>query len=857
MSAEETQSALDRAAEALRAGTEVATETGTDVVRAAGTDIAAERKVEMVRKRAEIMRREQEARKAYDEAKAVVQQEKDRLQKMLWALEKEFEPMRKKLALMADGIDALNIYLGRDEEIIVVREGERAPESEPVTVRQLVLVMGEESLLAVDGDGMDYRDIDDFTDWLTRSEEHIQQIIPEQKSVVALIPRRAKKEYASPWEQDAADAENRRTWWLIRNGECLWLTTTAFTVGERVVPTPKEFTSLFERRTFDGKTEPLQPGTREWEKAEESADARTRHYMKVALLLEGLIERTTVFHPHMGASFLNQSDYDEGRIRVILDAEASLTSGRPSFSAWRKAKMSELQEGMRIIGAFRQRMRLHRTKENRPDVHPEGATPRNNIPYIVKARDSHDRPWSFSFERQDLIWDENTYTERAPKTKGTGYLDIWDDWVVPLDLVTEEEIAYYLNSRTERHAYLDMVPTLRAALAVKVAEREEEAPFRAALIGRLEAAGDTDAESIADDLIVWYKTANKWHRALKSEDESAAKLILAEARRRRSSAVSDDIIASIRAAHPNAIAIARRASDIVAVERTERVFGGVPTNVYVTVHVYGLRGALKDSLEWSMLRRSQIARWSILWESEAWSDQVFDAKARENLTDEQIDELVEFCQRHFPRLAQVRVDGEKAHAYAMNDDGEMIHAWVTPWNGARFHPSTSGLWGGARDLESSYWGEAKPETTVWQNDAVIADHKKAKAAAESERQENRRITDLVWRAVASIEDAWKVEETERIRGRFLEDFGDESLWEGHLKTVTIPSYPGESARDARSFGSWHHHPKPIAAAVRAIIERGESFAGKTVREVVTAEGGDIEKVHESIRDLAFPKEESE
>ena len=49
-----------------------------------------------------------------------------------------------------------------------------------------------------------------------------------------------------------------------------------------------------------------------------------------------------------------------------------------------------------------------------------------------------------------------------------------DTWVLPYDLVSVDELSYYLNSRDSRKSFLSMVPTIRAALAAKQAEAAQE-----------------------------------------------------------------------------------------------------------------------------------------------------------------------------------------------------------------------------------------------------------------------------------------------------------------------------------------------------------------------------------------------
>lgn len=882
MSTSEIEAAKQRAREAAAEVERIESEaisTSAELAFTRGVDVAKERKAAMVKQRAAALHAKNAAEKAQQEVKDLVEAEKKRLQDLVWALDKEMAPLREKVARMQDGIHALNIYLGRDEEIIpVITDGERAAADTPITVRQLVLAMDEESIIAADGEGMDFTNVDDFVAWLASAPTHVEQVIPDRKGVVAIIPRRAPKKYEDPWMDKTAAEENRRTFWLIRNGDLLWMTTTDFTVGNRVVPSDREFTGLFESRVFDWNTreyvtKPLQPGTEAWEKAEKASDLRTRHYMKVALLLEGLAERTTVLHPNTGVSFLDQRHYDDGRVRIIMDAENAISMGRPSFKDWQRDKMNAMREGMRIVGAFASRMRTYSTKDESSHTRPNGATPSNDEIYVVKEHEDtwNGWRWAFTFTRHDAnIWDDDLREFRSPKTKGTGYLTGHEEWVVPLDLVTIEEIDYYLNSRTERHAYLNMIPTLRAARAILVAERESEEPFRTALIGSLtkQGADIDDAPSLADDLIRWFKTANKWNRALESKDTNASRVILAEAKRRRGES-SGAVLEILRKAHPTAVAIARRTSDIVVAERTVRRYENEPTNIFVTLYTYGLRGALKKTDEWQTLRRSQVARWTIMHSTDEWAAQVFDVKPNELVTDELVDEVVEFAKAKYVTLVRVaiRPDGSGADAYVLDEpgvdipryyrhsqdagDGKIKHAFIAierSKHGARL--ATEGVAGSSRDLGRK---TKSSDRVAWEDSKLIAINDERNAAEDREREAHRAQTHQIIGYIGQLESIWNDQRDSEEFARFMEDFGDESLWEGHRKTMkSRKSAPLPSRYDMQQRGGHWWKPTGLLGALEAIIVRGDSPAGRTVREIVIDEGFEAHKIDDSILDLRFP-----
>lgn len=806
--------AIARVGDLAAAAADTASQPGSAVV-PSGIGEAEAVKAGMVERRAALLRQKQEVEQAAAEAKALVQAKVKEMERKLAEQLALLQPALDQLAVLSDGVDALNIYLGRYEEIITLLEGERAPADTPVSVRQLVLAMDEESLLFVDRDGMDFRDIDAFADWLSRDPSHLDTLLPEAKGIVALIPRRSRKNYADPWLQNQADAANAQTYWLIRNGAAAFLTSAPFTVGRHTVPTPKEFTDMFiVKGRFGQPDRKLEPGSEEWMKAEKQADQRTRHYMKVALLLQGLLDRTAVLHPHDGVSFLDQAQYDAGRVRVVLDGENALTDGRPSFRAWRSERVAAMHSGMRVIGAFSSRMQLFDTRDHGAQVRPKGSSPQNMTPYNVRASSRAYYDWEFTFERTEKIFDEESYTWRLPKTKATGYLSNSDGWWLPLDAITEDEIRYYMGSRTQRHEYLDMIPALRAALAVKEAEHEAEAPFRAALIDAIARETALDSSDVlADELITWYKTANQHHRALTGDDAKAAKVILAEARRRaRGDSKDAERVAALLAKHPTAMAVARRSSDFIVAVPEQRTYAGATQNVFCRLHIYTLSGALKDTREWVTLTRAQVARWTILHADETWDGWSFNPDLQHYYTDDELTCVIDYLRSRYPDMFLCRVEpgakgtlGANGQAYAWNGDkGLRALTFYVKRNRdstVRVDESYSGMVRSSHNWDAPAWrtrwsGEAKPDSNLWVDAGIEALAFAEWQAHVEASKRDRNARDRAISVASKLERVWEAAAEEQVKARFVEDFGDATLWEGHRKALTLPRYPHRWEGDA-------------------------------------------------------------
>lgn len=819
-------------------------------------------------------------------ARAEIEAQRAKLDAMVRQLEKELEPMVEMVQRMQDGIGAVNLYLGRDEYIETLIEGSPAAADEPLHIRQAVLAMDEESAILAEGGGMDFQDIGKFTDWLIADPARLDQLIPERKAVVAMIARRQARDYGDPWDNARKNAENHRTWWLLRNGESLYLMTTDFDLGMRVTPRRDEFTNMFLTRTVGGERRPMEPGTSEWLKAEKAADARTRHYMKVALILQGLVDRTAVFHPlpANGLNLLDQSTYDRGLATVIVDDEFSIGDGRQGFADWHAERLALLDVGMRVIGHFPQYFGRYETERVIPRTAEGDLT---NVAHTITRGDaSH---LYFTFDRTDTVWRRGYWDTSGPaKTRATYMLDRqpWSGSAayIPVDTVEIEDMEYYLGRRSDRHEYRTMFPALKAAIAFKRAEHEAEAPFRALLAQRLvddKLATDLEAaDAMTGELIRWWKTANKWHRALSGDPEHEAKAqrgILREAHRRAQATVSDSVLTAIRAAVPDALVIAARTNDIVAVVAQPRRYpeASVPHNYFVTVHEFTRTGKPRKTSEWKSLTRSQVAKWTVLESSAAWAGWSFNTWP--HLTDNDIDALIETARQHdFGRglrartimlreapaddRCTVRVISETVMGedWRRSTEPRNLQAPVTIARGVEGLTFTFGRPGeNGWDYGSvpvphhmvGYYGEPKPDTIIWEDPEVVAAEADIVGAWFDETRASKLRSEKTVRLENAIRNQWQDTYYAAAYERFLEDFADPELWDGHKKTIKVPRNPFASAGAERA----------LTKVARHFVDNTLDPSGMTFAEMCARAGvddSDIEPLALSIRvadDFTFPE----
>lgn len=860
-----------------------------------------------VRKRMKVTRTRaaklsQQVEKAMDRHKAELDRRVAEMEKRMNAemakAEETLGPLREMVQRLEEGIWTVNLYLGREEQIVKLADGEPADPSEPIQVRQMVLAMDQECAAAAEEGGIDAIEIDAFDQWLTEDPVHLEQVLPEAKGVVALRPRFDFKMYEDPWKTQAVAEANEQTYFLIRNGDRLFRTWTDFNVGKNLIPTDDEFTSLFRKRRFMGDgEEPLEPGGYEWQKAEKKAEARERHYMRVALILQGLIDRTTLFHPlpEGGASFMDPRHHEEGKVRFIADAEPSLGDGHEPFPDWQKRLMGELRAGMRVVGAFdgedfrSKRWEIRRTGQyHHPNVNPPGAAyPKQGVIYKLEGKD-RDGDLVFRYERDDEVYDSRMWVEsktrpgwghyggyRKPKTKASCKVKRTDPWIIPFDFCKEEELRRFLRARTDRQHYVRMFPLIKSALRARIEEDAAEAPFRKLLAGELmkqNGATAEEAEAAVPGLVDWFKFANRHHRPLVGEDEQKAVLaIVKEDARRRAAAKPKDpgLISRLRKEHPKAMMIARRTDGAHVV--LEPMNEG---NVFYRLVERGKTGKARNVAEW-LVAGPHIASWSVYWTTERWEKWNRVAVKADHLTDPELKQMLREVRRAHVKWAKDRsrrdqVDrarglivgvtyDEKNKRFEVFDyarpariprtkvltgdwDEPDVIAFAYRWHrvDGRLELKSTGGWG--KEYSWGYggtdapWRSQEQDLLIYTDEALLARVRRDRARYEAAREKASEVRDEAQGFQTSIEEQWRDREWGRLYAEFLEEYEDPELWEGHKKTLDEPNaYHADFYR-------------AIDELTERLVEKGTDLDGVTVKDAA-ALLGDAE-ITEKVKDVA-------
>lgn len=598
--------------------------------------------------RAELLRRQVAAQKQMTSAKAELQRQRAELEaefrRRTTELDAVMAPLKAELAKVEEVSWTIDLYLGRDEQVDLLIDGDPAPANEPLVIRQMVLAADEESILHADQGGLDFRQMGDFVEWVVADRANLDRILPDTKGVVVVVPSRQVRDYGDGMVNTIAHEHNKQAYWFIRNGDRLHLLVTDpnLIVGSRLLPKRTEFVDFFTDRTF-GQARRLEPGSDAWVKAEQKADARRRHFMRLMLVLQGIIDRSTALRPlpEGGIDLMSLDAQDAGKVVLVNELDLVLTDGRPSFTQWLRDLNSRLVKGMRVVVAASHpdfRDMYHGWDRNHREYH-ERVTPRAasyppaDTPLAVEDRDGE---WVVRYARTDQVerkewvdvpdkpgWVRPHWEMVTPKVRATCVIRPDDAFVLPFDLATETDLTYYLGSRAAREGYLAMVPILKAALAAKRLEREAETPFREYLLARMaEAEPDTDTRQLSlalDELVHWWKTSTVRNRPLVGDPQAeakAARAILAERTRRVGSparSAQDAAVVAAAKAIPSVFAVARARSGVyTAYGWSDRTVGP-----WVTRYDLDRHGVPKAVTPWQQIAPRTLASFEWLWRAES------------------------------------------------------------------------------------------------------------------------------------------------------------------------------------------------------------------------------------------------
>lgn len=308
----------------------------------------------------------------------------------------------------------VSLYAGLIENITEIRGGEPAAYDEKVHMFQRRLYMDEECLANYRVGGMEFKNVKAFGRWLCRPKNLNRVFPFPRCMVSFQVRRNDKLRRGDGTYKTAhinfnLKQDDEATFWYIRNGERMYCLETKLEFGSMIFPDKDEFNisapqmvridsggevdhflsvheykDMIKRHRIEEKERkrkyaewekanadkddpfnphdswrsfrdrgdwyPFTPDSIYYDEAKAEIESRIRYYNRIALILQGLFDRSEILNPHPKAKLWEGDNFKE-MVELVYDGGMVLHAGdKPDFGAyWRRCNKS-LGKGSVTVG---------------------------------------------------------------------------------------------------------------------------------------------------------------------------------------------------------------------------------------------------------------------------------------------------------------------------------------------------------------------------------------------------------------------------------------------------------------------------------------------------------------------------
>lgn len=311
-----------------------------------------------------------------------------------------------------DRIFNVSLYAGLTEEVEKIADGEPAGIAEKLRLFQRMCYMDEECLVNYRHGGMEFKDIEDFDGWILERENR-DRILPWPRCMVAFRVRREEKDREYDGTLSCAmmnfhlKQADETTFMYIRNGDQLYRMTCQLEFDEHIFPSQHqvnfaeplmaetrcdEVKEIITKRhwedlcrewdelkrkydeweknhtikdhekgifnphhmsTFDdpyGRYEPFDKSSVYYDDMQEKVEKQLKYYNRIALIVQGLFDRSEVLHPHVPARLWMPGGM-EAVVELVYDGAGAIHYKEPpDFAEYRKKVNESMGKGSFTIG---------------------------------------------------------------------------------------------------------------------------------------------------------------------------------------------------------------------------------------------------------------------------------------------------------------------------------------------------------------------------------------------------------------------------------------------------------------------------------------------------------------------------
>jgi len=331
-------------------------------------------------------------------------------------------PMEKSIDDINNRIFTVSLYAGLAEQVTKISDGIPALITDKLHIMQRKLYMDEECLLNYHAGGMEFKDMHEFDSWIAVPGNR-DRILPFPRTLVAMQVRRKTKErdyegnLLSLFINMKTEISDKFTYLYIRNGEQLYRVSCEMEFDQMIFPDktiydpsiPKmvkmfgrrvekiiplseyevlleesnnkkinheqwikdhpeehEFHSPFHYSSFSSyEWQPFDQSNIYYDECLETVISKIREYNRIALIVQGLFDRSLIFHPHLPVKTWTPDGFDKA-IKLIYDGEMTINYGEPpDFEAYRSKLNRSLCADSIVTGQELYWMEREAEKENK------------------------------------------------------------------------------------------------------------------------------------------------------------------------------------------------------------------------------------------------------------------------------------------------------------------------------------------------------------------------------------------------------------------------------------------------------------------------------------------------------------
>lgn len=438
-------------------------------------------------------------------------------------VEAQAQGLRASIDRIEDRIFSVELYAGLIEQVVKIKKGKPAPNDTPIHVMQRRHYMDEECLVGYEHGGMEYKNVEDFDRWLCKPQNR-DRILPFPRTVVAFRIRRSRKEryadtlagYIEIMMEEQAD---KKTFLYMRNGDQVFRLITGIEFEKKLFPdqdqrvlgqgklwarvfaghvdpdreilTDDQYKAQLEEAEQKAKTKDDFGHFDEWKLRElrddwkpfdkasvyyddiaKAIEARANRHNRLVLVLQGLLDRSPVFHPHPPWQLWTDAGFVNG-VKLIFDDTRALVAGeKPDFEAYRAELNAYLQTGSLTVGQEtvwrRREQRKYEAKDRKGYWYPTRGNPGPGtlarvVRYIAKSRACR---YEWKRERARVSYSDD------PTPQVTERLTTGEEHVLNVDAYKPGDFHKFFDDPRTRQEYLKWAPLLLEAEEAHAGNRE-------------------------------------------------------------------------------------------------------------------------------------------------------------------------------------------------------------------------------------------------------------------------------------------------------------------------------------------------------------------------------------------------